>query len=81
MVHAGLHKNNKKDEEVDIRVVTQGGAKIGKKIEHGESSGQKLEGNIRKESQPPPKFNASQQNNSMCDAQNEIEEEWVCEEL
>jgi hypothetical protein len=33
--------NQKKDEEVDVWVITRGGAKTGMDLEHGEISGQR----------------------------------------
>jgi hypothetical protein len=69
------HKNKKKDEEVDVWVVTRGGEKIGRDFEQVRAQGQKLEGKIRKATQPPPKFDVSQQKQFMCDAQRAIEEE------
>jgi hypothetical protein len=54
-------QNKKKDEEVDVWVITRGGAKIGRDFKQAERSSQNLEGNIRKVAQPPPKFDVSQQ--------------------
>jgi hypothetical protein len=56
-----MHKNKKKNEEVDVWVVTRGGEKIGAYFEHGEGSGQNMDGKIRKETHPPPRFDVSQQ--------------------
>lgn len=58
MVHAEPHIN-KKDAEVDVRVITRGGAKTGREFEQVESSGKKPKGKIRKKAQPPPKFDAT----------------------
>jgi hypothetical protein len=44
-------------------------------LEHGESSGQRMMGKIRKEAQPPPKFDVAHQNNFMCDMQRALKEE------
>jgi hypothetical protein len=48
-------------EEVDVWVVTQGGIHTRVDLEQGESSGQNIEGKIRKVAQEPPKFNTVQQ--------------------
>jgi hypothetical protein len=56
MVHAEMHKNKKKNEEVNLRVVTHGWEKIGEEFEHEESLGQQVEGKVRKASHPPPKL-------------------------
>jgi hypothetical protein len=61
-------QNQKKDDEVDVRVITRGGEKMGMDFEHGESSGQRPEGKIRKVVQPPPKFDVAQQKQFLCDA-------------
>jgi hypothetical protein len=34
MVHVDPHKNKKKNEEVDVQVITREGAKIGADFEH-----------------------------------------------
>jgi hypothetical protein len=60
MVHVELCKKKKKNEEVGILVVTRGGAKTGGYFEHGEGSVKKLDKNIIKAPQPPPKFDAPQ---------------------
>jgi len=39
MVHVKSHKNKKKNEEVDVRVVIQGEEKTREDFEHGEGSG------------------------------------------
>jgi hypothetical protein len=74
MVHAEPHKNKKKDEEVDVRVITQGGEKTGMDFEHGEISGQRPEGKSEG-SQPPPKFDVAQQKQFLHDMQRAIKEE------
>jgi hypothetical protein len=56
-----MHKNKKKNGEVNVWVVTHGGVKTGEDFEHGEGLGQQAEGNIRKAPQPPPKFDVAQQ--------------------
>jgi hypothetical protein len=48
MVHVKLRGNRKKDEEVDVRVINQGGVNIGMEFEIGESLGQRSEGEIRR---------------------------------
>jgi hypothetical protein len=53
--------NKKKDDEVDVRVITRGRAKMRMEFEHGEISGQMPEGKMRKATYPPPKFDVSQQ--------------------
>jgi hypothetical protein len=60
MVHVEPHKNKKKNEEADIRVVTRGGAKNRGDFEHGEGLGQKIYGIIRKAPHPPLNFDAVQ---------------------
>jgi hypothetical protein len=52
MVHAEPHKNKKKNEEDDVRVVTHRGEKIGENFKHGEGSGQNLDEKMRKELAP-----------------------------
>jgi hypothetical protein len=59
MVYVEPHKHKKKDEEVDVREITLGGAKTGVYFEHVEGSGQNSEGKIRKAVQPPPKFDVA----------------------
>jgi hypothetical protein len=61
MVTAELWENQKKEEEVDVWLITQGGTKTIMELERGESSGQRKEGNIRKVVQDPPKFDVAQQ--------------------
>ena len=61
MVHVDPHKNNNKNEEVDIWVVTEGGANTRPNFEHGEGSGQNLDGKIRKAPHPPLKFDVVQE--------------------
>jgi len=39
MVHVDPRGNKKKDEEVDVHVITQGGVKIGRDFENDESLG------------------------------------------
>lgn len=53
--------NKKKDDEVDVRVITRGREKMRMEFEPGEISGQMPEGKMRKETYPPPKFDVSQQ--------------------
>jgi hypothetical protein len=60
MVIAMSCGNQKKDEKVDVQVVTQGGVKMGMELEHDESSGQKSKGKIRKAVSSPPKFDVTQ---------------------
>jgi hypothetical protein len=55
--------------------------KTGEDFEHGEGSGQKPDGKIRKAPHPPPKFDVAQQKQFLCDAQRALEEERACEEL
>jgi hypothetical protein len=61
MVHVEPCKNKKKNEEVDVWVVTQGGVNTGAEFEHGEGLGQNSKGNIRKEAYPPLNFDVAQQ--------------------
>jgi hypothetical protein len=49
MVTIELCENHKKDDEVDVWVITQGRENTGMNFEYGESLGQRLEGKIRKE--------------------------------
>jgi len=81
MVHVEFCKNKKKDEEVDFQVITYVRANTRRYFEQTESSGQKSEGKIIKETQPPHKFNATKQKKFMGNTQRSMEEERVCEEL
>jgi hypothetical protein len=53
--------NKKKDDEVDVRVITQGRAKMRMEFKNGEILGQMPEGKMRKATYPPPKFDVSNQ--------------------
>jgi len=46
-------------------------------FEHGESSGQRIEGKIIKVAQPPPKFDATQQNLFIHEKKRSTQEEIV----
>jgi hypothetical protein len=54
-------QNKKKDDEVDVWVITQVEKRHEMDFKHGEISGQRSEGKIRKVVQPPPKFDVAQQ--------------------
>jgi hypothetical protein len=54
---------------------------MGMDLEHGENSGQNVEGNIRKEAHTPPNFDVALQKKSMCDTQRDLEEEKLFKEL
>jgi hypothetical protein len=61
MVTANPRRNKKKDDEVDVQVITRGGEKMGMDLEHDEISSQRPEEKIIKVAQPPPNFDVVQQ--------------------
>jgi hypothetical protein len=60
MVITELHRNQNKDEEDDVWVITRDRAKMGMDLENGEISSQGTEGKIRKAAQAHPKFGIAQ---------------------
>jgi hypothetical protein len=56
-------------------VITQGKAKMVMEFEHGERSGQRLEGKIRKATQQPPKFGIIKHKKCVHDMKRVIEED------
>jgi hypothetical protein len=75
MVHVEPCKNKKKNEEVDVRVVTQGGVKTEEDFDHGEGLHKKPNGKTMKAPHPPPKSDVAQHKQFLRDAQRELEGE------
>jgi hypothetical protein len=70
-------KNKKKNEEVDVWVVTQEGKRQEKTLSMVKAQVKIQMEKIRKAPHPPPKFDVSQQKQFLHDAQRALEEERV----